>query len=175
MRSAQVPAWRFAGPRLPQQKTGRVMRNTAAWEGSDKDPSPPSKSGHLPWKLPQVHSGASVRSALLPIALMSKKNLFSRLALQLLPEDVASCLALQKARLNPWVANEKMFQFWIRSTWFRLAPGHRFPPRGRFAAFLLSGSDSVEGPLDLSPRIQQSDWTSMRAVSWVFRFCQFQQ
>jgi len=130
MRSAQVPAWRFAGPRLPQQKTGRVMRNTAAWEGSDKDPSPPSKSGHLPWKLPQVHSGASVRSALLPIALMSKKNLFSRLALQLLPEDVASCLALQKARLNPWVANEKMFQFWIRSTWFSAHAGPPFSPSG---------------------------------------------
>jgi hypothetical protein len=33
----------------------------------------------------------------------------------------------------------------------------------------------VEGPLDLSPRIQQSDWTSMRATGRVVRFRKFQQ
>lgn len=52
------------------------------------------------------------------------------------------------------------------------------PPKGRVLASLGSltyASDSVEGPLDLFPRIQQSDWTSMRAASWVFRFRKFQQ
>ena len=35
--------------------------------------------------------------------------------------------------------------------------------------------DTLEGPLDLFPRIQQSDWTSMGAACRVLRFRKFQQ
>ena len=121
------------------------MRNTAAWEERDITPSLLSRFGHLPKSVPQVHSGASVRRALLPIALMSKKNLFSRLALQLLPEDVASCLALRKVVATRRLQSTKYFSFGS------VVPGSLFtwplvvPPGGGFtslvgsfeAAFLL--------------------------------------
>jgi hypothetical protein len=48
---------------------------------------------------------------MLPIALMSKKNLFSRLALQLLPEDVASCLAMRKVAATLGLQTTKCFSF----------------------------------------------------------------
>ena len=71
------------------------MRNIAAWEEKDTILSLRSMSGHLPVSVPRVRSGAFFRRALLPIALMSKKNLFSRLALQQ-TRNKASCVRPSK-------------------------------------------------------------------------------
>ena len=50
-------------------------------------------------------------------------------------------------------------------------------PERRAAALTNSKSilDSMEGPLDLLPGIQQSYWTSVRATGWVLSLCKFQQ
>ena len=138
MRHARDQESNSSGPQWPQQKTGQAMSNTAAWGGKDKAPFPPATSGHLPARLPQFHSGASVRRALLPIALMSKKNLFSRLALQLLPEDVASCLALRKVVATRRLQSTKYFSFGS------VVPGSLFtwplvvPPGGGFTSLVGS-------------------------------------
>jgi hypothetical protein len=73
---------------------------------------------------------------MLPIALLSKKNLTSRLAI--LPG-------------------------------FLLLRGE--PPPSKSTSL----SDSMEGPLDLLPRIQQSYWTSMGATGWMAGLSQLQQ
>src|SRR5579863_9190780 len=64
---------------------------------------------------------------------MSKKNSISRLALQLLPEDVASCQATQKVAAALGRIDKMLpFPFLISHPWFLArTPGHRYPPRGR--------------------------------------------
>jgi hypothetical protein len=111
---------------------------------------------------------------------MSKKNLSSRLALA----NQRLCTPFAWSSLAHHKVTALAVQLLGCVELSNQAPGDNLPgslfaglPRspegeGRRLPYAL---DTVEGPLDLSPRIQQSDRTSMRAVCRVFRFCKFQQ
>src|SRR5580698_3623481 len=151
---------------------------TAFSAEKDTNRSLQSRYGHLQTSVLRCRSDASSRRAMLPIALLSKKNLTSRLAIGQTDESCVLPSLAQKVSATPQgLRRQNCTSFGIRGPWLACTPGSSpllGVGRSCHLHYVTRDLDTMEGPLNILPRIQQSDGAPMRATCWMACFCQLQ-